>query len=88
MSSKEIRKGRDILNMDEAEAFESLFSHPGYKSLLKIVDQLVIDQEQAVLKLDISSGVDALVYAKMRAEGARKLYNAITQLKSIHTKAK
>lgn len=77
-----------ILNVDEQDAFEGLLDHPGYRPLLKVIEQLVNDQEQQVLKLNVADGVDGLVYAKLRAEGARRLLNNISELKKLHRAAR
>lgn len=78
---------RGIMNIDEEEALRDLFSHPGWKPLLKAIDHLTSDQEQLVLKYQVSDGADGLVHLKLRAEGARKLSRDIAQLKQLDKKA-
>jgi len=74
------------LNMEEREALTDVFQAAGWKPLLKVIEQLVVDTEAQVLRRHIDEGVDKLVHAKLRSEGARKLALDIEQLKEWHKK--
>ncbi len=75
------------LSIEEREALVDLLQSPGWKPLLKAIEVLVVDQEQAVLKRNIDEGVDKLVHSKLRAEGARKLAHDINQIKEVYKKS-
>lgn len=72
-----------LLTLDERDYVADLVRHDGWKPLLEMVEQLVSDQESAVLRLQINDGVEALVHAKLKAEGARKLSADVARLKEL-----
>ena len=76
------------LSIDERESLADLLQSPGWKPLLKVVGKLVDEHEQSVIKRNIDEGVDKLVHAKLRAEGARKLGSDIEQIKEKFKTAK
>lgn len=69
------------LTTEERESLDEMLRNDGFKPLLKAIELLVYNQEQAVLKYNIDGGVDKLVHAKLRAEGARRLFEDIKQVK-------
>lgn len=71
------------LHPEEQEALADLLQHYGWKALMNVIEQLVVDQEQQVLRRHVDEGVDKLVHAKLRAEGARKLAADILQVKEL-----
>lgn len=77
--SNEIHKS---LSLDEREAIADLLSHEGYAPLLKLVEALAVEQETKVLRLSADEGAEKLFQAKLKAEGARKLYIDIQQIKN------
>jgi hypothetical protein len=77
--AKEIGKR---LSMDERDAVADLYLHEGYPALLKLVEELVDEQERHVLRIDSGEGAEKLMYAKLKAEGAKKLLSDMTQLKA------
>lgn len=74
------------LSVDDREALADVMQSAGWKPLLHVIEQLVVDLEQAVIKRHIDDGVDKLVHAKLRAEGARKLAADLHQFKEIYKK--
>ena len=77
-----------ILTPEEQDFLIEVLESEGWRALLKVIDQLVTDQEQDVLKRNVSDGVDQLVHAKLRAEGAAKLRAEIERIKQVHQKSK
>lgn len=71
------------LTIEESELLEEILDSDGFKAFLKAADSLVSDQERAVLKASLDAGEKQLVYAKLRAEGARKLHSDLSQLKAF-----
>ena len=61
--------------------FRDLISTDGYKVVLKILQTLVKDQEQSVLRYNFASGSqeekDQLAKLKCELDGARKLYREL-----------
>lgn len=55
----------------------------GWEPLLKVVDQLVQEQEQNVIRYNLEEGPDGLVIEKARAEGAIKLRRKLQDVKDV-----
>lgn len=70
-----------LLSADERDAVADLVTHEGWSAFMKLVEGLVAEQEHEVIKLTIKDGVDQVIHAKLRAEGARKLRHSIERLK-------
>ena len=69
------------LNLDEADLVnELLASREGYKAFLKVVRKMVENSETDVIKMSSSEGAEKVFNAKLRAEGARKLFFELEQL--------
>lgn len=75
-----MKKG--LLSPEERDLLRGLTESQGYKHLLTVIEQLVREQEESVLRLHISDGVEQLVHAKLRAEGAAKLAADLSLLKA------
>jgi len=71
------------LSFEEAEVLADFLVSDGFRALVKAVDALVSEQERAVLKTNLDAGERPLIYAKLRAEGARKLHADLSQLKQF-----
>lgn len=69
-----------MLNSEEKARLRELASHEGFRALVKAIEALVQDQERAANLAPISAGKEAdVLYAKCRAEGARKLQAHLLQ---------
>lgn len=69
------------LSLDEADLVQELLaSRDAYKSYLKVVRKMVENMESEVVSMSSGQGAEALFYAKLRAEGARKLYRELEDL--------
>jgi hypothetical protein len=71
-----------LLTVEEADAVADLLVHSGWRPLLKLVERMTRDQEEAVIRMKVSDGEKEVLHAKLRAEGARKLASDIEQLKT------
>lgn len=69
------------LNMDDQEALEELLMSHGWGPLLKVVDVLVREQEQNVMRYNLKDGPDGLVIAKAQTEGAYTMKRRLNELK-------
>lgn len=66
------------LSAEALDALRDLLKHEGVKALLFEIDNLTLNIEQDVLKLYLDgSNEKELLIRKARAEGARRLYDAI-----------
>jgi hypothetical protein len=75
------------LSLEERDALLDVLTHEeGWRALMKIVEGLTVEQEQAILKMDIAKGAEALFHERLKAEGARKLRVEIGRLKKAATK--
>lgn len=72
------------LNIDDETESLSVFSETaGFEALIRIVDTMVKEGPEAdVLKYNLSLGSEGLLIAKAQAEGARKTYRYLQELRS------
>lgn len=63
------------LSVDQADLVQELLaSKEAYAAYLKLVRRMVELMESEVVSMSSSSGAEALFHAKLKAEGARKIY--------------
>lgn len=78
------------LQEDEKDTFTQMFLvSDDYKTVLKILNQLVSIQEQAVLSLNQDGSEEKrneLMCAKIEAQGAKKLINRLIEIRSQYIK--
>ncbi len=75
------------LSQEEREALADLFSHEGWPALVKCVEQLVQDQERALLTLSDDVGPEKLYQEKLRSSGARKLRADFERMRELSRKS-
>lgn len=74
---------KTLLNGEEKARLLELREHEGFKVLLKAIDLLAQGQEREANAVRIEAGKEAdVLYAKCRAEGARKLQAQLAQFLS------
>lgn len=69
------------LSLDEREQVQEILDHETMPALLKLIEEVVKDMEQDVIRRHLDEGVDKLVHTKLRAEGARKLLTVLLEVK-------
>lgn len=76
------------LTGDEKYALQLVITNPGFKAALKVLKELVEDQERMLLDLSAETAPpNTLLVKKAKAEGARKLANEYTRyLENLLTK--
>ncbi len=70
--------------MEERDNLSDLYTHEGWKPLMKIIECLTQEQEQALVTLSVEEGAEKLFHLKLRAEGARKLAGLISKAREQH----
>lgn len=69
------------LNIDEAHLVEELLaSRDAYRAYLKVARKMVENLESEVIRMSSHEGAEKIFHAKLRAEGARKLFHELEQL--------
>lgn len=69
---------------DEAAEVTYILEQQGFKSLLKVINNLVVDQYYKIISDEIGPSDERnLIHDKLKADGAKKLFFAIQSLKSI-----
>jgi hypothetical protein len=67
-------------SLDEWDDILFIATHDRYKSFARMLESIATDLEDDVLKVTINTEADKarLIQAKLRAEGARKLLEAVS----------
>lgn len=79
MISKHVKQ---YLTQEEFEQVEELIHSSLWAPLLKLTEQFVEEAESDVIRCVLTRGESELIYAKCRAEGARKLLDKIKEVKA------
>ena len=69
------------IDLEDREHVADLMASAGWKPLLTLIEQLVREQDEAVLTYNLSRGLADLGFLKAQSEGAHKLRDNIIRLK-------